>query len=41
MFYEPYETTHVFFENPSSTEAADVLAITVHEEGAPLTTFLD
>ena len=41
MFYEPYGTTHVFFENPSSTEAADVLAITVHEEGAPLTTFLD
>jgi quercetin dioxygenase-like cupin family protein len=41
MFYEPYETTHVFFENPSPTEAADVLAITVHEEGAPLTTFLD
>jgi hypothetical protein len=33
--------THVFFENPSPTEAADVLAITVHEEGAALTTFLD
>jgi quercetin dioxygenase-like cupin family protein len=41
MFYEPHGTTHVFFENPSSTEAADVLAITVHEGGAPLTTFLD
>ena len=41
MFYEPYGTTHVFFENPSPTEAADVLAITVHEEGAALTTFLD
>jgi quercetin dioxygenase-like cupin family protein len=41
MFYEPYGTTHVFFENPSPTDAADVLAITVHEEGAPLTTFLD
>jgi quercetin dioxygenase-like cupin family protein len=41
MFYEPYGTTHVSFENPSPTEAADVLAITVHEEGAPLTTFLD
>jgi quercetin dioxygenase-like cupin family protein len=41
MFYEPYGTTHVFFENPSPTEAADVLAITVHEDGAPLTTFLD
>jgi quercetin dioxygenase-like cupin family protein len=41
MFYEPYGTTHVFFENPSPTEGADVLAITVHEDGAPLTTFLD
>jgi hypothetical protein len=41
MFYEPYGTIHVFFENPSPTKAADVLAITVHEEGAPLTTFLD
>jgi 3-hydroxyisobutyrate dehydrogenase-like beta-hydroxyacid dehydrogenase len=27
--------------NRTATEAADVLAITVHEEGAPLTTFLD
>jgi quercetin dioxygenase-like cupin family protein len=41
MFYEPYGTTHVFFENPSPTEGADVLAITVHEDGAALTTFLD
>jgi quercetin dioxygenase-like cupin family protein len=41
IFYEPYGTTHMFIENPSSTEGADVLAITVHEEGAPLTTFLD
>ena len=28
MFYEPYGTTHLFLENPSPTEAADVLAIT-------------
>jgi quercetin dioxygenase-like cupin family protein len=41
MFYEPYGTTHVFLENPSPTESADILAITVHDEGAPLTTFLD
>ena len=41
MFYEPYGTTHVFIENPSSTESADVLAIMVHDKGAPLTTFLD
>jgi quercetin dioxygenase-like cupin family protein len=40
-FYEPFGTTHAFFENPSPTEGADVLAITVHDEGAPLTTFLD
>jgi len=31
----------VFLENPSATESADVLAITVHDESAPLTTFLD
>jgi quercetin dioxygenase-like cupin family protein len=41
MFHEPYGTTHAFFENPSATEAADVLAITIHDEGAQLTTFLD
>lgn len=41
MFYEPYGTTHVFIENPSSTESADVLAVMVHDQGAPLTTFLD
>jgi len=41
VFHEPYGTTHVFFENPSATEGADVLAITVHDKGAPLTTFLD
>jgi quercetin dioxygenase-like cupin family protein len=40
-FYEPYGTTHAFFENPSPSEGADVLAITVHDKGAPLTTFLD
>jgi quercetin dioxygenase-like cupin family protein len=41
MFYEPFGTTHAFFENPSATETADVLAVTVHEPGAALTTFLD
>jgi quercetin dioxygenase-like cupin family protein len=41
LFYEPYGTTHVFIENPSSTEDAEVLATMVHDEGAPLTTFLD
>jgi quercetin dioxygenase-like cupin family protein len=41
VFHEPYGTTHVFIENPSATESADILAITVHDKGAPLTTFLD
>lgn len=41
MFYEPYGTTHAFIENLSATESADVLAIMVHDKGAPLTTFLD
>ena len=36
-----FHSGDMFFENPSPTEAADVLAITVHEEGAALTTFLD
>ena len=40
-FHEPFGTTHVFIENPSATEPAEILAITVHEEGAPLTTILD
>jgi hypothetical protein len=29
------------WEHPSASENADVLAITVHDEGASLTTFLD
>ena len=40
-FHEPFGTTHVFIENPSVSEPAEILAITVHDEGAPLTTFLD
>jgi len=39
-FHEPFGTTHVFIENTSTTEPAEILAITVHEEGAALTTFL-
>jgi quercetin dioxygenase-like cupin family protein len=41
MFYEPYRTTHVFLENLSSTDSADLLAVMVHDHGAALTTFLD
>ncbi|MBV8744574.1 MAG: hypothetical protein JO134_05975, partial [Xanthobacteraceae bacterium] len=41
IFYEPYRTTHVFLENLSSIESADLLAVMVHDQGAPLTTFLD
>jgi quercetin dioxygenase-like cupin family protein len=40
-FHEPFRTTHVFIENPSANEPAEILAITVHDEGTPLTTFLD
>jgi quercetin dioxygenase-like cupin family protein len=39
-FHEPVGTTHVFIENTSTTEPAEIMAITVHDEGAPLTTFL-
>ena len=39
-FHEPVGTTHVFIENTSATEPAEILAITVHDEGAALTTFL-
>ena len=41
MFYEPYRTTHVFLENLSPTDSADLLAVIVHDQDAPLTTFLD
>ena len=39
-FHEPIGTTHVFIENTSMTEPAEILAITVHDEGAQLTTLL-
>ena len=41
MFFEPQGTVHVFIENPSGTEPAELLAVMVHDEGAALTTFLD
>ncbi|OJY04669.1 MAG: hypothetical protein BGP04_03445 [Rhizobiales bacterium 62-17] len=40
VFFEPMGTTHQFFENPSYDQAAAVLAVTIHDEGAVLTTFL-
>lgn len=40
VFFEPLGTTHQFFENPSFDQAAAVLAVTIHDEGAVLTTFL-
>ena len=39
VFYEPLGTAHVFLENPSSDEWAEIIAVMVHDEGAPLTTF--
>ena len=41
VFYEPQGTTHVFIENPSADEWAEIIAVMVHDEGAPLTTFLN
>jgi quercetin dioxygenase-like cupin family protein len=40
VFYEPQGTTHVFIENKSATEWAELIAVMVHDDGAPLTTFL-
>jgi len=39
-FFEPFGTTHVFIENPSPTEDAEILAVTIHDKDAPLTTYL-
>jgi quercetin dioxygenase-like cupin family protein len=38
--HEPLGTTHVFIENPSADRPAAILAITIHDEGAPLLTYL-
>jgi len=38
--HEPLGTTHFFIENPSFDRPAAILAITVHDDGAPLTTFI-
>lgn len=40
-FFEPLGIIHTLSENPSDTEAAQVLAIFVHDEGATLTTYLE
>ena len=40
VFYEPKGTTHVFIENTSSTEWAELIAVMIHDDGAALTTFL-
>jgi quercetin dioxygenase-like cupin family protein len=39
MFFEPPGVTHVLAENVSATEAATILAVFVHDEGATLTTY--
>ena len=40
VFFEPLGTTHAFFENPSYDQPAVVLAVTIHDKDAVLTTFL-
>ncbi len=40
-FFEPLGTTHVFIENPSATEDAEILAVIIHDKDAPLTTYLE
>jgi quercetin dioxygenase-like cupin family protein len=38
-FFEPLGAIHLFAENVSRTETAEVLAVFVHDEGATLTTY--
>jgi quercetin dioxygenase-like cupin family protein len=38
-YFEPLGSIHLFAENASQTEAAVVLAVFVHDEGATLTTY--
>jgi len=40
-FHEPRGTTHVFIENPSATDWAEIVGVMVLDDGAALTTFLD
>jgi quercetin dioxygenase-like cupin family protein len=40
-FFEPPGTTHVVSANASTTEAAELIAVFVADEGAELTTLLD
>ena len=38
-YFEPLGSIHLFAENASQTEPAEVLAVFVHDEGAALTTY--
>ncbi len=40
-FFEPPGATHLISANASNTEPAELIAVFVADEGAPLTTFLD
>jgi quercetin dioxygenase-like cupin family protein len=40
-FFEPLGAIHLFAENPSATEPAELLATIIHEKGATLTTYID
>ena len=41
IFYEPQGSVHVFIDNPSATDEAELLAVMVIDDGVALTTFLD
>jgi quercetin dioxygenase-like cupin family protein len=40
-FFEPPGSTHIVSANASNTEPAELIAVFVADEGAPLTTFLE
>ena len=40
-FFEPPVSTHLVSANASNTEPAELIAVFVADEGAPLTTFIE
>lgn len=41
VLFEPVGAVHLLAENPSAEEWAELVAVIVHDEGAPLTTFVE
>ncbi|MBX9825859.1 MAG: cupin domain-containing protein [Xanthobacteraceae bacterium] len=41
VLFEPIGAVHLFAENPSADEWAELVAVIVHDEGAALTTFIN